>query len=69
MVFRVISFTLNGIFIRNLHNRDILGILNVRLMLLSSTILFISREAFRRACISDARNHNWPQVVNLMWMT
>lgn len=38
-----------------------------RLMLLYSTILFIAREAFRRACLSQSSKHYWPQVINLLW--
>ena len=33
------------------------------------TILFVSREAFRRGCMSKTRDHNWPQVINLLWLT
>ncbi|XP_039287044.1 protein RFT1 homolog [Nilaparvata lugens] len=43
--------------------------MNVRLLLLESTILFLSREAFRRACLSKTVNHNWTQVINLLWLT
>nr|CAG4650093.1 EOG090X04LH [Sida crystallina] len=68
ITFRVISFSINGIFLRNVQ-QDVLGVLNVRLILLFTTILFVSREAFRRACMRNTRDHNWPQVINLVWMT
>lgn len=68
IAFRVITFVLNGLVLHNV-DKDVLGILNVRLMLLIMTILFVSREAFRRACMSKTRDHNWPQVINLLWMT
>jgi len=69
VVFRFISFGVNGLCIKNIENEEVLGIINVRLYLLFTTILFISREAFRRACVSNTRSHNWPQVVNLLWVT
>nr|CAG4650908.1 EOG090X04LH [Simocephalus serrulatus] len=68
VAFRVITFVLNGLVLHNV-DKDILGILNVRLMLLIMTILFVSREAFRRGCMSKTRDHNWPQVINLLWLT
>ncbi|KAJ9583564.1 hypothetical protein L9F63_022098 [Diploptera punctata] len=43
--------------------------MNVRLLLLESTILFLSREAFRRACLTKTTEHNWAQVINLLWLT
>ncbi|XP_059351439.1 protein RFT1 homolog isoform X2 [Daphnia carinata] len=68
VAFRIITFILNGLVLHNV-DKDVLGILNVRLMLLIMTILFISREAFRRGCMSKTREHNWPQVINLLWLT
>lgn len=68
VAFRVITFVLNGLVLHNV-DKDVLGILNVRLMLLIMTILFVSREAFRRGCMSKTRDHNWPQVINLLWLT
>lgn len=66
--FRAVTFLLNALVLHNV-DKAVLGILNVRLMLLVMTILFVSREAFRRACLSKTRDHNWPQVVNLLWLT
>lgn len=46
------------------------GVMNVRLLLLESTILFLSREAFRRACLSQTSgSRSWPQIINLLWLT
>nr|CAG4643890.1 EOG090X04LH [Lepidurus arcticus] len=68
VAFRVVTFLLNA-FILHYVSQDVLGVINVRLVLLFSTVLFVSREAFRRACLSKAQNHNWPQVINLIWLT
>nr|CAG4641627.1 EOG090X04LH [Eurycercus lamellatus] len=68
VLFRIITFILNGLVLHNV-DKEVLGILNVRLMLLIMSILFVSREAFRRACLSKTRDHNWPQVINLLWLT
>nr|CAG4647834.1 EOG090X04LH [Moina brachiata] len=66
--FRAITFSMNGLVLHHV-DKEVLGVINVRLMLLLMTILFISREAFRRACISNTREHNWSKVVNLIWLT
>ncbi|KAF6201715.1 hypothetical protein GE061_004110 [Apolygus lucorum] len=66
--FRVVTFLLNAFVLRNI-SQDVIGVMNVRLLLLESTILFLSREAFRRALLSRTTEHNWPQVINLVWLT
>lgn len=66
--FRVVTFLLNAFVLRNI-SQDVIGVMNVRLLLLESTILFLSREAFRRALLSRTTEHNWPQVINLLWLT
>ncbi|KAJ3602724.1 hypothetical protein NHX12_030473 [Muraenolepis orangiensis] len=40
-------------------------------MLLYSTLVFLSREAFRRACLSGGSgvNQSWRQTINLLWLT
>ena len=45
--------------------------ISCRLTLLYSTLVFLSREAFRRACLSGVSgiNHSWRQVINLLWLT
>lgn len=42
-----------------------------RLTLLYTTLVFLSREAFRRACLSggSGTKHSWRQVINLLWLT
>ncbi|KAL0276852.1 UNVERIFIED_CONTAM: hypothetical protein PYX00_004329 [Menopon gallinae] len=65
---RCVTFLLNGFTLRYL-NEGVVGVMNVRLLLLESTILFLSREAFRRACMSQTSSHNWPQIINLLWLT
>ncbi|XP_011674796.1 protein RFT1 homolog isoform X2 [Strongylocentrotus purpuratus] len=68
VMFRVLTFMLNAFIIKYGYvHEDMLGVVNVRLMLLYSTILFIAREAFRRACLSQSSKHYWPQVINLLW--
>ncbi|XP_026677215.1 protein RFT1 homolog [Diaphorina citri] len=68
IMFRGVTFGMNVFVLRHL-NQDVIGVMNVRLLLLESTVLFLSREAFRRACISQTTQHNWPQVINLIWLT
>jgi len=66
--FRITSFTLNA-FVLHRVDKTVLGITNVRLMLLVMSILFLSRESFRKACMNKAKDHSWPQVINLLWLT
>lgn len=68
IIFRCVTFVLNAFVLRYV-GQSVLGVMNVRLLLLESTILFLSREAFRRACLSKTTEHNWAQVVNLLWLT
>ncbi|XP_068951582.1 man(5)GlcNAc(2)-PP-dolichol translocation protein RFT1 isoform X2 [Petaurus breviceps papuanus] len=68
VVFRLITFGLNAFTLRFL-SKEIIGIVNVRLTLLYSTVTFLAREAFRRACLSGMRNRNWNQTFNLLWLT
>ncbi|MBZ3889429.1 Protein RFT1-like protein [Sciurus carolinensis] len=66
--FRVITFFLNAFILRFL-SKEIVGIVNVRLTLLYSTITFLAREAFRRACLSGSAQRDWSQTLNLLWLT
>lgn len=47
--------------------------MNVRLLLLESTLLFLSREAINRAALSATTQQRekciWPQLINQMWLT
>jgi len=67
MSFRVITFLLNAFVLRHI-SRDVMGLINVRLNLLDDTILFLSREAFRLACIGHKEKGGWAGVLNLMWL-
>ncbi|XP_061746629.1 protein RFT1 homolog [Nerophis ophidion] len=70
VMFRVLTFLLNAFTLRFV-SKELIGLVNVRLTLLYSTLVFLSREAFRRACLSGGTGgkHNWRQLVNLLWMT
>jgi oligosaccharide translocation protein RFT1 len=67
-MFRLLTFAMNSVMLHHI-TRDLLGVANVRLVLLNQTILFLSYEAFRRACLSKIVDRCWPQVVNLLWFT
>ncbi|XP_023045314.1 protein RFT1 homolog isoform X5 [Piliocolobus tephrosceles] len=68
VLFRLITFVLNAFILRFL-SKEIVGVVNVRLMLLYSTTLFLAREAFRRACLSGVTQRDWSQTLNLLWLT
>ncbi|XP_055376756.1 protein RFT1 homolog [Condylostylus longicornis] len=69
---RIITFGINAFIVRSV-GREVLGIMNVRLLLLESTLLFLSREAISRAVLSVSTQHkgrcNWPQIINQVWLT
>ncbi|XP_046667245.1 protein RFT1 homolog [Homalodisca vitripennis] len=68
IMFRCLTFLMNAFVLRHVE-QAVIGVMNVRLLLLESTILFLSREAFRRACLTNTTAHNWAQVINLLWLT
>nr|CAH7718037.1 unnamed protein product [Callosobruchus chinensis] len=68
VLFRCISFILNAYIIRTV-GQDVLGIMNVRLLLLESTILFLSQEPIFKACLADTKSQNWAQIVNQVWLS
>ncbi|KAL8575487.1 hypothetical protein ACOMHN_013038 [Nucella lapillus] len=68
MMIRLMTFVFNAIILRYI-SRDLLGVLNVRLTLLYSTILFLTKEAFERACLSRREGQDWRRVINLIWCT
>ncbi|KAL3273755.1 hypothetical protein HHI36_015183 [Cryptolaemus montrouzieri] len=68
VLFRCITFILNAFIIRTV-GHDVLGIMNVRLLLLESTILFLSKEPLLKACLTDTKSHNWAQVINQIWIS
>ncbi|XP_043275965.1 protein RFT1 homolog [Venturia canescens] len=65
---RCVTFVLNAFVVRHV-GQAVLGVMNVRLLLLESMILFLSREPFMKACLTNTADHNWAQVVNLLWLT
>ncbi|XP_046548577.1 protein RFT1 homolog [Haliotis rubra] len=66
LMLRVMTFFLNAFVLRFI-TKDLLGVVNVRLLLLHSTVLFLSCEPFDKACLSKQEKKDWRQVVNLMW--
>ncbi|XP_017574741.1 protein RFT1 homolog [Pygocentrus nattereri] len=69
VMFRLLTFFLNAFTLRFV-SKELIGVVNVRLMLLYTTLVFLSREAFRRACLSgEGEGRNWRQVINLLWLT
>ncbi|CAH1179354.1 unnamed protein product [Phaedon cochleariae] len=68
VAFRCITFILNAYIIRTV-GQEVLGIMNVRLLLLESTILFLSKEPLLKSCLTDTRSHNWAQVINQIWLS
>ncbi len=57
LVLRLFSFICNAYVLRHVTG-EVLGV-NVRVILLFSTVLFLSREAFRQACLSRPKDGNW----------
>ncbi|XP_072928045.1 man(5)GlcNAc(2)-PP-dolichol translocation protein RFT1 isoform X1 [Hemitrygon akajei] len=68
ILFRVLTFILNGYTLRYV-SKETVGIVNVRLMLLYSTVVFLAREAFRKACLNVGVERKWSQIINLLWLT
>ena len=56
--FGIITWSLNAFILRQV-SKEVLGTINSRLCLLSSTILFLSRESFRRACQKKPKDLEW----------
>ncbi|XP_026761639.1 protein RFT1 homolog [Galleria mellonella] len=68
ILFRCITFLINAWVIRNVEH-EVLGIMNVRLLLLESTILFLSREPFTRACLGQKDEFSWSHMINQIWLS
>ena len=43
VIFRILTFVMNGVLLR-FTTKDMIGIVNVRLMLLNQTIVFVAQE-------------------------
>eukprot|EP00055_Hartaetosiga_balthica_P008082 m.28986 g.28986 ORF g.28986 m.28986 type:complete len:635 (-) comp6112_c0_seq1:183-2087(-) len=71
IMLRLVTFASNGIIVR-MSSKDMLGVVNVRLLLLYSSTVFLSREPVRKACLSVRHTqltpHHWQMVVNLIWI-
>ncbi|XP_066452379.1 man(5)GlcNAc(2)-PP-dolichol translocation protein RFT1 [Eleutherodactylus coqui] len=67
VVFRVLTFTLNAFTLRYV-SKEIIGIVNVRLTLLYTTVVFLAREAFRKACLSHSAQQSWRHTIHLTWL-
>ncbi|CAG0889491.1 unnamed protein product [Darwinula stevensoni] len=65
---RILTFILNGLVIRYI-SKEALGVANVRLALFYTTVLFLSHEAFRKACLSSQTSGKWQQVINILWLS
>ena len=68
---RITTFLMNAFILRFI-SRETLGLVNVRLTLLYTTILFLAREAFRKTCLSHSarsKETKWDQIINLVWLT
>jgi oligosaccharide translocation protein RFT1 len=67
LLFRSLHFFLNALVFRTIDS-NIIGIANVRLQLLYTTILFLSREAFRRTVPKLNNLHSTHHYINLTWL-
>ncbi len=66
--FRVFSFILNAVLFRYV-STDLIGACNFRLALLYTTVMFLSREPFRRALPSiDTKKSKWQSFLNSLWL-
>ncbi|KAL3853181.1 hypothetical protein ACJMK2_016746 [Sinanodonta woodiana] len=68
LIMRLMTFALNAFSLRFI-SKEMLGVVNVRLILLYSTGLFIATEALDRVAMSKLENKHWPQVINLIWLS
>ncbi len=78
VLLRIITFVLNGLAYRWL-DASVLGLVNFRLGLYYSTLVFTARESFRRACLSRGgeillassgeSKAKWRSLLNVMWLT
>jgi oligosaccharide translocation protein RFT1 len=68
---RSFTFVLKAITLKYLQSSALLGIINVRLALLYTTLQFLSREPFRRACIGEiakSDSKRYRKIVNTIWL-
>lgn len=67
IIFRVLTFAINAFTLRYV-SKEIIGIVNVRLTLLYTTVVFLAREAFRKACLSHSAQQSWSHTIHLTWL-
>ncbi|RNA21997.1 RFT1 -like protein [Brachionus plicatilis] len=67
LTFRLLSFVLNAVLYRNVHT-DLIGACNFRLALLYTTVMFLSREPFRRALPTMSDVKQFDKFVNSLWL-
>lgn len=68
---RGFTFILRAITLKYLQSSALLGIINVRLALLHTTLQFLSREPFRRAAIGEVAkgdDRRLKKIVNTIWL-
>jgi len=68
---RGFTFVLGAITLKYLQSSALLGIINVRLALLFTTLQFMSREPLRRACLGEAAKRekkDWQRIANTIWL-
>uniref|UniRef100_A0A6G1SCC7 Protein RFT1 homolog n=1 Tax=Aceria tosichella TaxID=561515 RepID=A0A6G1SCC7_9ACAR len=68
---RSFTFVLKAVTLKYLQSSALLGIINVRLALLYTTLQFLSREPFRRACIGEiakSDSKRFRKIVNTIWL-
>uniref|UniRef100_A0A8R1HV33 Protein RFT1 homolog n=1 Tax=Caenorhabditis japonica TaxID=281687 RepID=A0A8R1HV33_CAEJA len=65
LIARIISFGINMYLLRRIDN-DVLGLVNVRLTLLYSSILFLTREPMRKG---EIIRDSLPKFINLLWLS
>ena len=66
-LFLCINLIFNGLIARRI-NFNLIGIANIRLELLYSTILFLSRESLRRYVPKLTDIHSISHYINLIWL-
>lgn len=49
-------------------DKDIIGIIYARIMLIQTTMFFVPKEALRRACMRNLLKHSWPELLNFIWL-
>jgi oligosaccharide translocation protein RFT1 len=67
LIFRLINLIFNALIIRYI-DLNLIGIANIRLELISSTILFLSRESLRHNVPKLNNIHSIYHYINLIWL-